>query len=250
MADSKLPTVREAKLANVSHASSVEALKGLRTNRALLAGGIAASVGAVALFLITQHIIFSAVLTVAGMVFFGSRQLVKKSLALTSASSKLQLGSVDQQLEQMKKQVSKCKFLENVEVEGSRAASQADQLIHQYKNLKNVLSVKFEPTEITFSRYVDSIDASCLSIGENLVHTKGILENLNLTKSDQSPQRIESQTQVKKLLEINDEALESLAQLFNSINEITTKERHRDQLEESMQQIRELADRAKIYSKH
>lgn len=247
MADSKLPTVRESNLAKPYQASSIEVLKGLRTNRFLLAGGVAASAGALGVLLATQHIVLSVILAITGVLFFGSRQLVKKSLALTSANSQLQLISTDQRLEQMRKQVSKCKFLENVEDEGTRAAGQADQLVHQFKSLKNVLSQKFEPSEITFSRYLDSIETSCLSISENLIHTKSLLENLNLTNKGQPP---ETRNQVKQLLDSTDQALRGLSDLFNSINEITTKERHRDQLEQSMQQIRELAERAKIYSKN
>jgi hypothetical protein len=76
------------------------------------------------------------------------------------------------------------------------------------------------------------------------------LENLNLTSKNQTEQWKEQQGQVSTLLASTDEALRELAQLFNSVNEITTKEKHRDQLEQSIQQIKELADRAKIYSKH
>lgn len=247
MVDSKLPTVGKKNLAKPYQTSRIEALKGMRTHRFLLAAGVATSAGALGIFLVSQQIVFSVILAAAGVLFFSSRQLIKKSLTLTSTHSQLQLTSTDQQLEQMRKQVSKCKFLENVETEGSRVASQADQLVHQFKNLKNILSQKFEPSEITFSRYLDSIESSCLSISENLTHTKTLLDNLNLTNKELSP---ETRDQVKQLLDSTDQALHGLSELFNSINKITTKERHRDQLEQSMQQIRELAERAKIYSKN
>jgi archaellum biogenesis ATPase FlaH len=76
------------------------------------------------------------------------------------------------------------------------------------------------------------------------------LENLNLVSKSNFDQAQEQKKQVLLLLNSTDEALQQLATLFNSVNEINTKEKHRDQLEQSMQQIRELADRAKIYSKH
>lgn len=260
MTESNLPTARENPLAKSYQTTNVENSKVLRTDRLLLVGGMIMSFGAIGLFLINQYLIFSIISAVMGILFFGARQLVKKSMFLTSTQSQTQLTSTEQELEHIRKQVSKCKFLENIENEGLRAANQADQLVQQFKNLKHILSQKFESSELTFSRYLNAIETSCLSIGENLIHTKNLLENLNLTKSDFSPlpperiasleQRDEPQIQVKHLLDSTDQALHGLALLFNSINEITTKERHKDQLEQSMQQIRELAERAKIYSKN
>lgn len=250
MTDSKLPTLREKNIPERSLSSTVETIKSLRTNRFLLGAGLVSFATASGLFLLTQHTVFSAWLGFAALVFFGARQLARKSLALTANTDQFQMDSIQYQLEQIRKQVSKCKFLESVEVEGARAANQADQLLHQYKGLKNILSKKFEITEMTFSRYLGSIEASCLSIGENLTHTKSILENLNLTAKDQTAQWQDQRTQVNSLLKSTDEALRELTNLFNSVNEITTKEKHRDQLEQSMLQIKELAERAKIYSKH
>ncbi len=250
MTESNLPTLRDKNLPVGSQSAALETIKGLRTNRALMAGGLITATGAVGVFLLTQYTILSALLGFAALVFFGARQLVRKSLVLTANSGQLQIGSTQNQLEQIKKQVSKCKFLEWVEAEGIQAASQADQLLHQYKNLKNILNQKFEISEMTYSRYLGSIESSCLSVGENLIHTKSILENLSLTGKNQTDQWKGQRSQVISLLKSTDEALLGLASLFNSVNEITTKEKHRDQLEQSMLQIKELADRAKIYSKH
>lgn len=250
MADPNLPTVRPKNSPQSSESSTAEVIKGLGSSRMFMAGGIAAGTGAVGLFLLTQHIVISALLAIAGVIFLGSRQLIRKSLQLTANSDQLQLESVQGQLEQMKKQVSKCKFLENVEAEGTRAAGQADQLVQQYKSIKNILSQRFESSELTFARYLSGLEALCLSVGENLIHTKAILENLNLTNNKQSDQWKEQREQATKLLESTDQALVELAKLFSSINDITTKEKHRDQLDQSMQQIKKLADRAKIYSKH
>ncbi len=250
MTDPKLPVAKKENLPEGIQSSAMETIKSIRINRALLVVGLVASASAVGVFVLTQYTILSAFLAISGAVFFGARQLVKKSLALTSNTNQLLLGSTLHKLEQIKKQVSKCKFLENVETEGTQAANQADLLLQQYKSLKNILTQKFDPSEITFGRYLSSIDTSCLSIGENLVHTKSILENLNLVSKSNFDQAQEQKKQVLLLLNSTDEALQQLATLFNSVNEINTKEKHRDQLEQSMQQIRELADRAKIYSKH
>jgi hypothetical protein len=249
MADSNLPTLKNKDLPAGLQFSVLETRKSIRTNRALMACGLIATTGAVMLFLLTQYAIFSALLGFAGLIFFVARQLVRKSLALTANRDQRQIGSIDIQLEQIRMQVSKCKFLESVEAEGTQAARQADQLLHQYKILKAILNQKLETTEMTFSRYLGSIEASCLSIGENLTHTKSMLENLSLTGKNQTDQWNEQRSQVVGLLKSTDEALLVLANLFSSVNEITTKEKHRDQLEQSMLEVEELADRAKIYSK-
>lgn len=250
MSENKLPVLKEKNLPSASGASALEVIKGLRTNRALLAGALVLSGGAVGVFVLTQYTILSVVLAVLGVVVFGARQLVKKSLSITASTSSMAISSTQGRLEEIKKQASKCKFLEKVEIEGSRLASQADQLLRQYKNLKGVLSQKFETTELTYSRYVDGIENSCLSLGENILHAKDTLENLNATNKNDSGNWQKQLDHVSELLRVNDHALEELATLFNSINEINTKEKHRPQLEESMQKIRELAERAKVYSKH
>lgn len=249
MADSNLPTLKNKDLPAGLQFSVLETRKSIRVNRALMACGLIATTGAVMLFLLTQYAILSALLGFAGLIFFAARQLVRKSLALTANNDQRQIGSINIQLEQIRMQVSKCKFLESVEAEGTQAARQADQLLHQYKILKTILSQKFETTEMTFSRYLGSIEVSCLSIGENLTHTKSMLENLSLTGKNQTDQWNEQRSQVVSLLKSTDEALLGLASLFSSVNEVTTKEKHRDQLEQSMLEIKELADRAKIYSK-
>lgn len=138
--------------------------------------------------------------------------------------------------------------MDSVETEGVKAALQSEQLAYQYITLKNILSQKFEPTEITFSRYLVSIEDSCLSIGENLIHSKNILENLNLTATTKNENWHTQKNQVNGLLAATEEALIQLASLYISINEITTKENNRNQLEQSMQNIKELAERAKNYS--
>jgi hypothetical protein len=194
---------------------------------------------------------------VIGIVLLGARQLVKNSLALTSPQSLPSSDSPLDRLEETRKQVSKCKFLENVELEGSTVADQATQLVHQYKNLQALLSQKFETTELTYSRYESGIIASCLAIGENLLHVKSLLENLNIVnpKGSSVPSK-DSQTlwqqqkeQVTTILDANAAALVELGTLFHSLNQILTKEKHRDQFEQSMEQIRQLAERAKQYSK-
>lgn len=236
-------------LSQKSSPSSMKSVKILRTNQALNVGGLLVTSGAFGVFLLTQYTIPAVLLGLAGLALFGVRQLVKKSLALTASDAQLQSTSIDKQLENLRKQVSKCKFLQYVEADGTKAADQANELLEQYKSLKNILSQKFEVTEMTYSRYLGGVDASCLSIGETLAHIKSILENLSLTGKNQTDQWKQKLSQVVNLLKSNDDALQGLATLFHSLNEVMTKEKHRDQLDQNMLRLKELADRAKLYSK-
>ncbi|MCC6138661.1 MAG: hypothetical protein IT287_08505 [Bdellovibrionaceae bacterium] len=250
MDSNKSPMVKNTSTSvAASNGVSLETLKAMRLSKGLLAGGVIGITGALAVYAITQYAIFSVILAFSGVLFLGARQLVRKSLQLTEINSQLPLTSTENKLEDIRKHVSKCKFLTTVEAEGTQVARQAEQLLHQYKALRKVLEQKFDPSELTFARYIDSINDACLSVGENLAHSKSILEHLELTAVQKTPQWEIQKQQVQGLLKTTDEALVQLVQLFNSLNEITTKEKNRNQLEESMLQIKELADRAKNYSK-
>ncbi len=269
MSDSKLPQVKQAKLSPVPGGGTPLARLGPRQSQFLLVAGLTAAGAAMVLYFVSQHIFLSMFLAFLGAVFFIARQLVRKSIELTSQIS-LEIGeSPVARLEEIRKQTSKCKFLENVEHAGTMAAEQAAQLVQQYKGLQNVLDQKFEAGELTRARYSDSIVTSCLAVGENLLLAKGLLENLNITKpkapSPGSPQAgidaggqklpeganlwAQQKQQVANILDANAAALNELAALFGSLNQITTKEKYRDELEQSMQQIRALAERARQYSK-
>lgn len=245
----KAPAVKKNVVASATGGAPMETLKTLRLSKGLLAGGVIGLTGSLVVYAITQYAILAVFLALAGVLFFGARQLVNKSLQLTAIDSQLPLTSTQNRLEDIKKQVSKCKFLTAVEAEGAQAAAQAEQLLFQYKALSKILAQKFEPTEITFARYMDSINEACLSIGENLEHAKTSLEQLELTSNNKTSQWQGHREQAQGLLKTTEQALAQLAPLFNSINEITTKEKNRNQLDEAMLQIKELADRAKQYSK-
>jgi hypothetical protein len=208
---------------------------------------------AIGFFLLTSQTLVAAILGLGAIGFFLSQQLVKKSLALATNQGTEQLGSTLQKLEEVNKQLSKCKFLENIEPEGLRAASQSSLLLQHYKNLHRVLNEKFEPTEMTMSRYLEAINSASLSLSENLVFLAHMLANLNLTRTPNGPGDTAAwDIKIKEALELmadNDGALASLDHLYNSLNAITTKENNRNELDQSLEQIKLLADRAKSYSK-
>jgi MFS superfamily sulfate permease-like transporter len=250
MSDSKLPQVRPSNAVQASQKNELTS-----ATKALSISAGATVIGAIAVFAFTQSVVAAIVLGVFAAVLFLARQLVKKSAMATSPSTTAPNASLDsttQRLQEMRKQVSKCKFLENVEAEGTKAAEQAQQLLQQFQNLQAVLSQKFDPTELTYSRYKVSVDDTCLAIAENLLHLKNLLESLNIQNLKQTaPVAWQQQiSEVHQALTTNSAALSELTSLHTSLNQISTQETHRDQLEQSLQQIRDLADRAKQYSKH
>lgn len=210
---------------------------------------LSAAGAAFGLYFFTQYTIASVVIAFFAFGIFAAKRLVQKSIQLTAPTNPRELTSTLSQLGHIKQQVRKCKFLDFFEAEGTQAAMQADLLVQHYKGLKNILSEKFEPSEITFSRYLGVIEASCLSIGENLLQAKNLLENLCLSSRGKSTPIPEPTQELHRLLQSTDEALQGLANLYRSLNEMNTQEKYRDQLEHSMEQVKILADRAKIYSK-
>ncbi len=268
MSDSKLPQIQQPSSPPENSLSHIAYTSGLRQSRLLLVAGLTTACAAVADYFLSQHIFLSLFLAMLGIVFFIARQLVRNSIALTSHAKSERPDSPVARLEEIRKQTSKCKFLENVEQAGTEAAEQATQLIQQYKNLQTVLAQKFEPGELTRARYSDGIIFSCLAIGENLLLAKSLLENMNVTKPKGTAAAFQNsaaetnvtlsrsqdlwaqqEKQVTDILSSNAAALSGLATLFGSLNQMTTKEKYRDELEHSMQQIRVLAERAKQYSK-
>jgi hypothetical protein len=219
----------------------------------ILTAAVVATVSAFALYLLTNYLILAGVLGTIGLGLFATQQIVKKSLALTASQQAQSLDSPLLRLDDVRKQVSKCKFLENVEAEGTLAAAQADQLVQQYQNLNDLLLQKFEPGELTLSRYQEGIFVLCMAIAENLMNVRTSLENLNLTKPDgivfDTHPWLAQRLQVKTVLQNNAQALTELSALFAQLNQITTKEAYRNGLEQALQQIRNLSERASKYTK-
>lgn len=185
----------------------------------------------------------------AGGFYLISRSLVRKSLALTTQSNNPMLASLEIQLEEICRKISKCKYLVNVEKEGTRLSLQAEQLLAQYKGLKTILSSKLDPQEITYSRYLESIHAACFAIAESLIDSKNVLENLDSQTQKNEQWKLELQT-LNTRLDSHQQALDGLAKLYQSINDINTTELNNEKITSTMEEVKKLADRAKLYSKN
>jgi hypothetical protein len=243
MIEPKLPAVRESREMTTQMTRQSQ-----RTNQMLMGSGAMLIAGAVGAYALTQQLVLSSLLAVGGLIALAARQLVRKSIASTAPSDSLQITSVSYRLDEIKKQVSKSKFLESVETEGLTAAQQADLLLQQYKAIRTVLGQKFSPSEIAYDRYLQGLDQACLSIGENLMHIKSQLEVLNLTAGQKTDSWPGLKMQAQELMQVTGQALDRLSDLHRSLLEMTTQEKNRTQLEQTMEQIRDLAERAKKYS--
>lgn len=175
-----------------------------------------------------------------------SHQLVHRSLAL-SYKSPAQLGSTREQLSTTRQQLSKCKFLEHVQDDGTHAANQADRLHEQYLSLRQILDQKFEPTEITYSRYLDGLTTAVLALSESLLQLKNSLENLN--RMGPAAKNHAQLSKIREQAATVESGLQALTTLFESLNQVTTKETYLDRLDQTMANIKDLADRAQRYSK-
>jgi hypothetical protein len=190
--------------------------------------------------------IIAAILGAGGGMFLATHWYLSRSSSSEVASPE---DSVLKELEETKKQVSKSKFSIHVEKEGEELSSQGAKLFEQYSGLRKLLLTKFAPTEITYSRYASGIETSCLSIAQNLMHIKNVVDHLEQTKGTDPSAWETERAQMNESLKRTSEALSGLANLFVSLNAINTQEQHRPQLEQSMEEVRLLSERVKLYSK-
>lgn len=236
------------------------------------AGALLIVTGAVTYFTL-QHIFISGGLITIGLIFFATHALIRKSVELTSQTAQsLYPTSALGQLESTRRQIAKTKYYEQLEQEGEALTNQAEILINQYKTLNKMIGQKFDIGELTFSRYQEAVEKACLSIGENLLFLKNILDQLNITRANRltepvsqdklvdennlpspvtgKPLNWESQRQdfLKGITKSN-EALSQLTQLFQALNNIVTQEQHQSQLEDYLEQLKQLSERSKLYNK-
>ena len=194
--------------------------------------------------------LIAAVFALGAAAFVVGRKLMSpraESQGLLASSTRTSTTATT--LEETKKLTGKMKYTVYVEKEGIRLSEQGDQLFQLYQSLMKLLLMKFQPTEITFARYEQGIESSCLSISENLMNSKLTLDHLERTKDSAGESWNSQRAQANEALDSTGEAITALGNLFVSLNQINTQETHRPQLEQSIEQVQELARRAKIYSK-
>lgn len=226
-----------------------------------LSAGLVAGAGATSVALGIFGIVATLPAVVVGLLLIGgasglalTRALVAKSLAggaetLPAPAERALLTGGRPSLEEMRRQLSKCKFLEKVEAEGTRAAALAEELLQRANLLRRRLSEKFEPGEITFSRYQDAVDAAVLALADQLMSVRNQLENLNARADVRGESFVQERVEVGSALERVTRGLAELGGLDEALNQIVTKGDQRDQLEARLAEVQNLAARAGKYSK-
>lgn len=173
-------------------------------------------------------------------------------------------------LKELKRYVSKTQYLENVGDLGERAAQQLSQVSQRFTQFQSLLALKFDPEEITFSRYHAAAEQVYLSV---LDHLQVIATTLNsvdaidpryiaarigeLAGTDAAEIRhLEERERLRarqiatvgELLALNEQAITELDRVRSALADTQTRKGASDVgLEAAMAELSRLADRAKKY---
>lgn len=157
---------------------------------------------------------------------------------------------------------------------GERTAQQLTQISDRFKKFNHLLEQKFSPSEITFGRYYSAAERTFLAVLDNLNRNATSLENLDaidpnyieeqLKKLSIDPSKNreeinsfnerkmlrEKQTNiVNEILSFNEKAITDFDRVSTALSEIKTQSGHSDvSLDSAMEELTELANRAKKYS--
>jgi hypothetical protein len=198
----------------------------------------------------SQFLAFSLFLIVLGGFFLGAGFLVRRSLALTAAASVPQ--SLHELLKAKKHQVNQTKYYAQAPELGESLADQLKDLTGRVETLERVLKEKFDPSEITFSRYSDAIGQMTLAVVANIDQSMLLLKSLE-SMNPLDPTRASNiqaaRDEVVQLSDFNGRAILQLDQLSTSLQQINHGESRISAIEESLEQVKLLADRANKYSR-
>jgi hypothetical protein len=159
----------------------------------------------------------------------------------------------DSGLKPLKRFISKAQYLENVGDLGEKTASQLDEISDRFNTFQKLLLLKFSPEEITYSRYFGSAHQTYLSVLDNLNEVATSLVVINAM----APSRVEERESlrekqiesVKELLALNDRAITEFDRVSTALSDVKTARGYADtDLDAAMQQLAQLAERAKKYS--
>ncbi len=216
------------------------------------------------------------VLALVGLValFTGVFRLVNR----VAEASAPRLAGPSEEVKQQKRVLSRCQYLESIDPAlAEKALTQFEQNEDRIGKFREVLRAKFEPGELTFGRYLSAAEQLYTAVFENLRDVGVMLSNLDslsvrearkelgvlerfATLSDDERRTADglrdrlaiaerTEAEIRSRLAYNDSALTEFDRVNLALSSIkTSKSTSNIDLEATMSELRELADRAKKYS--
>ena len=202
------------------------------------------------------------ILGVVALCFFGI-VLVKKSRRYSQNSN---LKSISDSTKAVKSELFKLQFTENAEKYGEKTFAQFEELEKKYNAYLQTLNQKFNPSEVTYDRYLTPVQQVQQSLSDNLRKLKDITiyigNNAQITKNLSKDQNVtltveeKEKTEIHKkyqnhfdeIYSINQRALNELDNLTLSLAQVTSVQSDPKQIEYLVKELNVLAERAKKYN--
>lgn len=189
--------------------------------------------------------------------------LVKKSRGYSQNSN---LKTVSDSSKAFKSELFKLQYTEGAEKYGEKTHQQFEELENKYNAYLQTLNQKFNPTEVTYDRYLTPVQHVRQSLMENLKKLKDItiyignnadiVKNLSkntsaiLTPEEKDKTEIhkKNQSHFEEIHALNQRALNELDNLTLSLSQVTSSQNDPKQIEYLVKELNVLADRAKKYN--
>ncbi len=193
-----------------------------------------------------------------------SMALVKKSRGYSSATG---IKNVNDATKVLKSDLFKLQFTENAEKFGEKISLQFDELEKKYNSYLQTLNQKFNPSEITYYRYLQPVQQVQQSLHENFKKLKDVtifignnatsVKELSKKSSDTLSAEEKNKLEINKkylthfeeLYSINQKALNELDSLTLSLAQVNSgQSSDPKQIEYLVKELSALSERAKKYN--
>jgi hypothetical protein len=203
-------------------------------------GGILLFIGIVG-GLLTHFVFIFGIVAIIGFFLILTKLMVKKSLQLSNGPTDFPLTEI---IQNHKHIVAQTKYFKGQEKMGEQSYLQIQELESQYKFLLSKLSEKFNPEEITFTRYEKSINEMVIILLDNFKYLANLLSLID-SKNEISDEEFQL---LKSYQNANDSALIELRNLGKSLTNINVSDAINPTFEETLQRLKVLANQAQNYS--
>lgn len=195
--------------------------------------------------------------------------LISRALILKSSRYSNQAGikNVNDSTKLLKSELFKLQFTENAEKYGEKTFQQFEELEKKYNSYLQTLNQKFNPSEITYDRYLQPVQQVQQSLFENFKKLKDVTifignnaqsikdiskkaaENLNIEEKNKIEINKKYLSHFEELYGINQKALNELDSLTLSLSQVTSSQSSDPkQIEYLVKELNALSERAKKYN--